>query len=257
MHSTEMRNRKKQQKREAERRKKALERRKRIVVLRFILPLILLIAVVMLLVKACSHFSSNTNSEEDTQDEIVVGEKLEINNEVVAVDNVAQPEIDEQLIPVNEYSRPGKAIVEVQNIIIHYVGNPGTTAQQNRDYFNELSVTGENSVSSNFVVGLDGEIILCVPLDEVAYASNWANSTSISIEVCHEDETGEFSPETYASVVHLTAWLCEEYGLDSEDVLRHYDITGKLCPLYYVQNIDEWETLKSDVADLLNGVTEA
>ena len=42
-------------------------------------------------------------------------------------------------------------------------------------------------------------------------------------------------------MVELTAWLCREFRLDpEEDVIRHYDVTGKLCPLYYVEHPEEW-----------------
>ena len=100
------------------------------------------------------------------------------------------------------------------------------------------------------MVGLEGEVIQCVPLTEIAYASNSRNEDTVSIEVCHPDETGEFGPETYESVVRLTAWLCETFHLDPEsDVIRHYDVTGKYCPRYYVENEDAWAALRSDVSD--------
>ena len=54
---------------------------------------------------------------------------------------------------------------------------------------------------------------------------------------------------TYDRVVELTAWLCEEFHLDSEeDVIRHYDVTGKLCPLYYVEHPEAWDAFLQDVA---------
>ena len=47
----------------------------------------------------------------------------------------------------------------------------------------------------------------------------------------------------------LTAWLCDLYGLDAkEGVIRHYDVTGKQCPMYFVQNAAEWTQFQSDVA---------
>ena len=82
---------------------------------------------------------------------------------------------------------------------------------------------------SNFVVGLEGEIVQCVPTWEVAYASNSRNIDTVSIECCHPDETGEFNDETYRSMVQLCAWLCLKFGLDEEDVIRHHDVTGKNC----------------------------
>ena len=133
---------------------------------------------------------------------------------------------------------------------MHYVGNPGTTAPANRKYFNSLA-DGAMGVyaSSHFIVGLEGEVIQCVPLTEIAYASNARNDDTVSVEVCHPDETGEYSPAAYARAVELTAWLCRSFRLDpAEDVIRHYDVSGKRCPLYYVENPGAWEALLEDVA---------
>ena len=94
---------------------------------------------------------------------------------------------------------------------------------------------------------MDGEIIQCIPLDEISYASNERNSDTISIECCHRKENGKFTKKTYRSLVKLTAWLCATYGLSSSDVIRHYDVTGKLCPLYFVRHEDAWEEFLSDI----------
>jgi N-acetylmuramoyl-L-alanine amidase len=166
-------------------------------------------------------------------------------------EDVETPEyVQKDYLTVNEWSRPGDPLETVNGVVIHYVGNPDTTAQANRNYFESLSSGAEGTyASSHFIVGLDGEVIQCIPLTEVSYASNERNSDTISIEVCHPDETGEFSPVTYERVVELTAWLCETFRLDPEtDVIRHYDVTGKDCPKYYVENPAAWEQFLEDVA---------
>ena len=166
-------------------------------------------------------------------------------------EDIAVPDyVEQDYIPVNDWSRPGTPLEDINAVVIHYVGNPGTTARANRNYFESLSAgTDEVYASSHFVVGLEGEVIACVPLTEVAYASNSRNDDTVSIEVCHPDETGEFSQVTYDRVVELTAWLCEEFHLDpEEDVIRHYDVTGKLCPLYYVEHPEAWDAFLQDVA---------
>ncbi|RGH42096.1 N-acetylmuramoyl-L-alanine amidase [Firmicutes bacterium AM41-5BH] len=165
--------------------------------------------------------------------------------------NASQPDIDVQLLDINEYSRPGIESDSITGIVIHYTANPGSTAQQNRNYFNGLKDSHETSVSSHFVVGLEGEIIQCVPTWEIAYASNERNHDTVSIECCHPDETGKFNDETYKSVVQLTAFLCEKYGLTQENVIRHYDVTGKICPKYFVEHEDAWQTFKEDVGAAL------
>ena len=151
--------------------------------------------------------------------------------------------VDQQFIKVDGCSRRGVYLESVQDIVIHYVGNPGSTAQQNRDYYANPS----SEVSSHFVIGLKGEIIQCIPLHEKSSASNHRNKDTISIEVCHPDASGKFTDAAYQSLVKLTAWLCETCDLDSDDVIRHYDITGKQCPLYFVTHEGAWEQFKKDV----------
>lgn len=151
------------------------------------------------------------------------------------------------LIPRNEYSRPGVPLDGVHAIVIHYVGNPGTTAQQNRDYFASLAETGEESVSSHFVIGTDGTIIQCIPLNEKSYCSNHRNSDTISIECCHPDTEGAFTQETQDALISLVRYLVDAYDLDYDSVIRHYDVTGKICPKYYVEHEDAWIALKDAI----------
>ncbi len=156
--------------------------------------------------------------------------------------------IEEDYIEPNPYSRPQTELEWVNGVVVHYVGNPGTTARQNQSYFNGLAESHKTYASSHFIIGLDGEIIQCIPLDEIAYCSNDRNQDTISIECCHPDDSGEFTQATYESLVRLTKWLCESFKLDSsEDVIRHYDVTGKECPLYYVRNQEAWERFIQDL----------
>ena len=158
--------------------------------------------------------------------------------------------VTKDLLTVNEWSRPGDPLKRVNGIVLHYVGNPNTTAQANRNYFESLSSGAERTyASSHFIVGLEGEVLQCIPLTEIAYASNTRNGDTIAIEVCHPDAAGEYSPATYAKVIELTAWLCRSFRLDpEEDVIRHYDVSGKRCPLYYVDHPEAWESLLADIA---------
>ena len=158
------------------------------------------------------------------------------------------PFIDVELLTPNSYSRPQISMEQVNYIAIHYTANPGATAQNNRDYFENLSISHEAKVSCHFVVGLEGEVIQCIPTSEMSYATNSRNVDSISIECCHKDDTGVFEQETYDSVVKLAAWLCARFGLTSEQVIRHYDVTGKECPKYYVDHPDAWEQMKADIS---------
>lgn len=157
------------------------------------------------------------------------------------------PELNVDLLDVNEYSRPATALPAIRGVVVHYTANPGSSAKANRDYFNGLKDTHTTKASSHFVIGLDGEIIQCIPSSEISYASNDRNKDTLSIECCHPDDTGQFNDSTYQSLVQLTGWLCSRFGLTSQDVIRHYDVTGKICPKYFVEHEDAWGQFKSDL----------
>lgn len=163
----------------------------------------------------------------------------------------AHPDWKEDFLTPNEYSRPGDALSQVKNIFVHYTANPGTSAAQNRSYFEQQKDTHARSVSAHFIIGYEGEIIQCIPLDEIAYAVQTRNEDSISIECCFLAEDGSFTKETYDSLISLLVWLTDSYDLAPDDILRHYDCGGKKCPLYYTENPQEWEQLKADVKDRL------
>ena len=165
--------------------------------------------------------------------------------------NAFQPDIDVELLTVNPYSRPGTETNKITGIVVHYTANPGSTAMDNRNYFEGLKDSHETKASSNFVVGLEGEIVQCVPTWEVAYASNSRNIDTVSIECCHPDETGRFNDDTYRSMVKLCAWLCMKFDLTSEDVIRHYDVTGKNCPKYFVENEDAFAAFRNDITQAI------
>ncbi|MBR2406549.1 MAG: N-acetylmuramoyl-L-alanine amidase [Clostridia bacterium] len=163
--------------------------------------------------------------------------------------SIAIPEwIEQDFIRVGGPSRRGTSLDEFNDVVVHYVGNPGTTARQNRNYFDNP----DSKVSSHFVIGLNGEIVQCLPLNELSAASNHRNRDTVSIEVCHPDDTGKFTEATYQSLVKLTAWLLEAGDLPSDRVIRHYDVTGKECPRYYVRNPEAWDTLLADIAAYRN-----
>lgn len=160
---------------------------------------------------------------------------------------LANPRIQEDFLGISEYNRPGTELSTVNSIFVHYTANPKTSAAQNRSYFENLAQTHERAASAHFIIGYDGEIIQCIPLEEEAYAVIGRNSDSISIECCYISEDGAFTQETYDSLVYLLAMLTERYDLSTQDILRHYDCGGKLCPLYYVEHEDAWQRLLSDV----------
>lgn len=161
-------------------------------------------------------------------------------------------------IDKNPFSRPGNKLLGVKGIVIHYTASPGASAKNIRNYFQNLSKQSteddieDRSASAHYAVGLDGEVIEIIPLDEEAYhvgAKSYKisfgkyspNNYLIGIECCHADETGRLSPATYQATVELVQKLLSDFGLNSHNVYRHFDITGKNCPKWFVEHDEDWK----------------
>lgn len=184
--------------------------------------------------------SADTSATESSQTPDAPQDPHKITAEDITDEKMSEL-ITKKYLTVHSKSRPGYKLWSVKNIVVHYVANPGTSALQNWKYFEN-----KNNVSAHFIIDMDGSIIQCMPTDEVAWAvgTKDGNYTSISIECCHPDSTGEFTKETYLSLLKLVSWLCEEFDLDRDDVIRHYDygiqkswgVYHKSCPLYYAND---------------------
>ena len=176
--------------------------------------------------------------------------------------------IQTDLLTVNPFSRPGKKLSGVKAVVIHWVANAGSTAKQNRDYFESLKKQSLNNASvrfasAHFIAGLSGEVIQCIPCEEMAYhvgaktympdaagfPGHNPNNCTIGIELCHPKADGRFKEETIRAAEELCALLCGRFNLDPEaDIWTHYGITGKHCPRRFVEHPGGFETFKQGAA---------
>ena len=172
-----------------------------------------------------------------------------------------------QFLTPNEWSRPQRPIDEVRAIAMHWVENPGTGAQFNWDWF-ELRKGGQHGYGSAHFIIDPIETIWCMPLDEMAYhvgpvekATPWAkqeldpyaNSFCIGIELCHPTSAGHFAEGTLCQAADLCAVLCAKFYLDPlSEIIRHYDVTAKHCPKYWVDYPEKMETFKMRVVDIMS-----
>ena len=167
--------------------------------------------------------------------------------------------IIDALLPINEYSRPGRPIKEVRSIILHWTGNPLTTARQNRNFFADKADGHTGYGSAHYIVDFTGEILRCVPDNEVAYHcgtskkdpasglvyTDWArsifgdyasnksspNNVAIGVELCTIDDDGNFRDATVEAAIELVAHLCQVHGVKSDRIGTHYMVVGwKACP---------------------------
>lgn len=185
------------------------------------------------------------------------------------------------LLDPNIYSRPQSKLKGRRGIAIHWVANPKSRAISNRNYFNNLPSINKARIaqgkkaryaSAHEVIGLDGEVVICLPDDEVGFhvgakwykprvkqlLNNSPNRYLYGIEVCHPDWTGKFNDKTYHTLINRVSDLLIEFDLKpSKDTLwRHFDVTGKDCPRYYMENPSAWDKLVSDITKRYNEKVE-
>jgi N-acetylmuramoyl-L-alanine amidase CwlA len=139
-----------------------------------------------------------------------------------------------------------------------------STAIANRNFF-ESRKNGQNDYgSAHYVVGLQGEIIRCLPDEEMAYhvgsktytqealnkLSSYPNDCTVGIEMCHIDWDGRFAPETYTATVELAATLLHKFELNETNLWTHWGIVGwKDCPRWFVNHPSDWGRFRTDVAN--------
>ena len=160
----------------------------------------------------------------------------------------------------NFYS--GRGGNSIKYIVVHYTAGNGDTAMNNAQYFHNNSGL---QASAHYFVGFDGEIWQCVEDQNIAWhcgASSYKhpecrNANSIGIEMCMRkrgtqtlgatDRDWYFENKTVQSTIELVRYLMEKYHIPADHVIRHYDVTGKICPKYFVENEDAWSNFKEDV----------
>lgn len=237
---------------EIERRRQIILQKKKRQRQRRIVKGVILVCETAFIVLLCFLLYQLVQSFRDTPEEPVKHQAKSQEAVRIIEENESQkPAMTEDFLTVNPYSRPGERLESVNNIFVHYTANKGTSAAQNRSYFENLGITGETSASAHFIIGYEGEIIQCIPLDEIAYAVMGRNYDSVSIECCYKDDDGEFTYATYQSLIRLSAWLLSEYDLSPEDMRRHYDEGGKKCPLYFVEHEGAWEQFLKDLGEYI------
>ena len=141
-------------------------------------------------------------------------------------------DITELFLTPNGYTRPQNPLKEVKGIVIHYVANSGSSAVENRNYYEGLK---------------SNSIVQCIPLDEIACASGARNEDTIAITFCHPQIDGEPTAQTYDSLLKLTTYLCTKYGLTKEAVMRHSDLGDQSCPKYFDDQEGKWAAFLAEL----------
>ena len=134
----------------------------------------------------------------------------------------------------------------IDRIVIHYTATLAS-ARNNVIYFSRNERKG--SSAHYFVDNVTDEIYQSVAEGDIAWhAGNWlVNCRSVGIEVVSASE--DYSEVEVGKLAWLVQTLMKRYGISEGGVIRHYDVTGKECPRYYVTHPDAWAQFKEDLAN--------
>ena len=149
-----------------------------------------------------------------------------------------------------------RSLDKIKYIVLHFTGNDGDTDENNGKYFANNVV----NASAHYFVD-DDSVTQSVPDDYVAYSvggkkysdcaktgggkyhGKCTNTNSISIELCDDVKNGTIYPSagTIANAIEFAKTKMKEYGIPKENVIRHFDVVGKKCPAYWVDD-SKWKT---------------
>lgn len=144
----------------------------------------------------------------------------------------------------------------IKYIVIHYTANDGDTAWANTNYFKSTY----RGASAHYFVDETNVIWRCVKDEDVAwhcggglqgnnghtFYKKCTNSNSIGIEICSRKSNGKyyFKENSINNCIKLVKYLMNKYNVNVSNVIRHYDVTGKICPEPFVKNESAWNDFK-------------
>lgn len=146
----------------------------------------------------------------------------------------------------------------IKYIVVHYTSNKGDTAKNNAMYYANGNT---RNAGAHYYVDEGDTIYKSVPLNRVAWSvggnkyndcaktgggtlyGKCTNANSLSIEMCNSREKNSKVEE---NTLWLIRFLMKKYGIKKSDVIRHFDVTGKYCPVTLMDN-KAWEEFKSRI----------
>ena len=166
---------------------------------------------------------------------------------------VIDVEIKQMLAHQSNYNKGRNQ--SIQYIVVHYTANNGDRAQGNGNYFSQPN----RNASAHYFVD-ENEIVQSVKDNDTAWhcgAKSYKhpkcrNDNSIGVEMCSEkDDKGQYyiNEQTQNTAIKLIKVLMEKYNIPIENVLRHYDVTGKMCPEPFVRNQIQWLDFKNKLSE--------
>lgn len=181
--------------------------------------------------------------------------------------------------------RPGRKLRECLAVVMHGSDKPNMRAKTLWEHYNDPNKKVVSSI--HYIVDLNGDILRCIPEDEIAYHiwtkhnkealdidsnrkyTNWARDKlgfyahkieqtspdfcTISIEMCETDRAGHFTEQTYWAAVWLAADVLHRNRIGADRLTTHWGITGhRRCPKLWCEEPRRFEKFQTDVAAMLD-----
>lgn len=161
---------------------------------------------------------------------------------------------------------------QIKYICIHYTANDGDHDESNGNYFHNNVVKASahyfvdsdsitQSVPDNYVAWSVGgsKYASCSKTGGGKYYGICNNTNSISIELCDDVKNGIIRPsqKTIDNAIAFTKELMKKYNISAENVIRHFDVVGKLCPAYWCGNANNDKLWLTEFKNKLSNTTTA
>ena len=150
---------------------------------------------------------------------------------------------------ITEVNRTVKSSRKIKYIVVHYTGNKGDSAYNNTKYYKTVRL----GASAHYFVDENG-VWQCVEDKDIAwhcgtkgkyYHTDCRNANSIGVEMCNSVNKNEAVERNTAELVR---YLIKKYKINSDCILRHYDVTRKQCPLTMIDE-SEWQNFKDSLKE--------
>jgi len=158
----------------------------------------------------------------------------------------------------------------IKYIVLHYTANDGDSAGGNANYF----ASPHNPKASAHYFVDDSSVVRSVPDDYVAYSVGGSkytdcqrtgggklygkatNANTLNIEMCDSNKDGVIRAQdaTIDRTAELVRELMDKYGIDIDRVIRHFDVNGKHCPEYLMDE-QQWDAFKARILGYRIGQT--
>lgn len=157
-----------------------------------------------------------------------------------------------QFIPAHStnYTADNRGSDKIRYLVIHYTGNCGDTAKANCLYFQGAN----RHASAHYFVDEGGVWQSVADKDRAWHCGSETgqyfhlhcrNASSIGIEVCMLDKCGQVRQGSIRQAVQLAQKLMKQYHIPPANVVRHYDVTHKICPAPMVNDPALWKAFQN------------